>query len=96
MTFLVCFILAHYLSNFFLDGTQCNNQGKQLLLLQEAKEDAEMDAEIALEMAMERQRKLSTTSHNSSAAGTYVGPCPNSPGEVGRRTLSGGRSIPTL
>ncbi|KAI4822072.1 hypothetical protein KUCAC02_007636, partial [Chaenocephalus aceratus] len=47
----------------------------------EAKEDAEMDAEIALEMAMERQRKLSTTSHNSSAAGTYVGPCPNSPGE---------------
>ncbi|KAK5856529.1 hypothetical protein PBY51_008118 [Eleginops maclovinus] len=47
----------------------------------EAKEDAEMDAEIALEMAMERQRKLSTTSHNSSVAGTYVGPCPNSPGE---------------
>ncbi|XP_029292902.1 voltage-dependent T-type calcium channel subunit alpha-1H [Cottoperca gobio] len=47
----------------------------------EAKEDAEMDAEIALEMAMERQRKLSTTSNNSSAGGTYVGPCPNSPGE---------------
>ncbi|XP_030262697.1 voltage-dependent T-type calcium channel subunit alpha-1H isoform X2 [Sparus aurata] len=47
----------------------------------EAKEDAEMDAEIALEMAMERQRKLSTTSHNSSVGGTYVGPCPNSPGQ---------------
>ncbi|XP_049416957.1 voltage-dependent T-type calcium channel subunit alpha-1H isoform X2 [Epinephelus fuscoguttatus] len=47
----------------------------------EAKEDAEMDAEIALEMAMERQRKTSTTSSNSSAGGTYVGPCPNSPGE---------------
>ncbi|XP_038552388.1 voltage-dependent T-type calcium channel subunit alpha-1I [Micropterus salmoides] len=45
----------------------------------EAKEDAEMDAEIALEMAMERQRKLSTSSHNSSVAGTYVGPCPHSP-----------------
>lgn len=43
-----------------------------------------MDAEIALEMAMERQRKLSTTSHNSSVGGTYVGPCPNSPGQVGR------------
>uniref|UniRef100_A0AAQ5ZD01 Voltage-dependent T-type calcium channel subunit alpha-1H n=1 Tax=Amphiprion ocellaris TaxID=80972 RepID=A0AAQ5ZD01_AMPOC len=50
----------------------------------EAKEDAEMDAEIALEMAMERERRLSTTSNNSSVAGTYVGPCPNSPGEVGR------------
>ncbi|KAM6966658.1 voltage-dependent T-type calcium channel subunit alpha-1H isoform 2-T2 [Tautogolabrus adspersus] len=47
----------------------------------EAKEDAEMDAEIALEMAMERERKLSTTSNNSSAEGTYIGPCPNSPGE---------------
>ncbi|XP_041673363.1 voltage-dependent T-type calcium channel subunit alpha-1I [Cheilinus undulatus] len=47
----------------------------------EAKEDAEMDAEIALEMAMEGQRRLSTTSNNSSAEGTYVGPCPNSPGE---------------
>lgn len=56
----------------------------QYLLLQEAKEDAEMDAEIALEMAMERQRKTSTTSSNSSAGGTYVGPCPNSPGEVGK------------
>uniref|UniRef100_A0A665W2G1 Voltage-dependent T-type calcium channel subunit alpha-1H n=1 Tax=Echeneis naucrates TaxID=173247 RepID=A0A665W2G1_ECHNA len=32
----------------------------------EAKEDAEMDAEIALEMALERERKLSTTSNNSS------------------------------
>uniref|UniRef100_A0AAQ5XIM3 Voltage-dependent T-type calcium channel subunit alpha-1H n=1 Tax=Amphiprion ocellaris TaxID=80972 RepID=A0AAQ5XIM3_AMPOC len=32
----------------------------------EAKEDAEMDAEIALEMAMERERRLSTTSNNSS------------------------------
>ncbi|XP_056258532.1 voltage-dependent T-type calcium channel subunit alpha-1I isoform X1 [Seriola aureovittata] len=47
----------------------------------EAKEDAEMDAEIALEMALERQRKLSTTSNNSSAGGTYVGPCPHSPGQ---------------
>uniref|UniRef100_A0A7N5ZRR7 Voltage-dependent T-type calcium channel subunit alpha-1H n=1 Tax=Anabas testudineus TaxID=64144 RepID=A0A7N5ZRR7_ANATE len=37
----------------------------------EAKEEAEMDAEIALEMAMEKQRKLSTTSNNSSVAGTY-------------------------
>ncbi|XP_055366914.1 voltage-dependent T-type calcium channel subunit alpha-1H isoform X2 [Betta splendens] len=46
----------------------------------EAKEEAEMDAEIALEMEMERQRRLSTTS-NSSAGGTYVGPCPNSPGQ---------------
>uniref|UniRef100_A0A665W2N1 Calcium channel, voltage-dependent, T type, alpha 1H subunit a n=1 Tax=Echeneis naucrates TaxID=173247 RepID=A0A665W2N1_ECHNA len=48
----------------------------------EAKEDAEMDAEIALEMALERERKLSTTSNNSSVGGTYVGPCPHSPGEV--------------
>uniref|UniRef100_A0A8C5GAV5 Voltage-dependent T-type calcium channel subunit alpha-1H-like n=1 Tax=Gouania willdenowi TaxID=441366 RepID=A0A8C5GAV5_GOUWI len=48
----------------------------------EAKEDAEMDAEIALEMAMERQHRLSTTSSSSSADGTYVGPCPNSPGQV--------------
>ncbi|XP_028310132.1 voltage-dependent T-type calcium channel subunit alpha-1H isoform X2 [Gouania willdenowi] len=47
----------------------------------EAKEDAEMDAEIALEMAMERQHRLSTTSSSSSADGTYVGPCPNSPGQ---------------
>ncbi|XP_028266993.1 voltage-dependent T-type calcium channel subunit alpha-1H [Parambassis ranga] len=47
----------------------------------EAKEDAEMDAEIALEMAMESQRRLSTTSNNSSGGGTYVGPCPNSPGQ---------------
>lgn len=54
------------------------------LLLQEAKEDAEMDAEIALEMAMEGQRKLSTTSSNSSVGGAYVGPCPHSPGQVGR------------
>uniref|UniRef100_A0A8C4ISY7 Calcium channel, voltage-dependent, T type, alpha 1H subunit a n=1 Tax=Dicentrarchus labrax TaxID=13489 RepID=A0A8C4ISY7_DICLA len=53
----------------------------------EAKEDAEMDAEIALEMAMERQRKLSTTSNNSSVGGTYVGPCPHSPGQVGRTLL---------
>nr|XP_046271546.1 voltage-dependent T-type calcium channel subunit alpha-1H isoform X2 [Scatophagus argus] len=47
----------------------------------EAKEDAEMDAEIALEMAMERDRRLSTTSNNSSVGGTYVGPCPHSPGQ---------------
>ena len=52
------------------------------LFLQEAKEDAEMDAEIALEMAMERQRRLSTTSNNSSGGGTYIGPCPHSPGQV--------------
>ncbi|XP_075937609.1 voltage-dependent T-type calcium channel subunit alpha-1H [Anarhichas minor] len=47
----------------------------------EAKEDAEMDAEIALEMAMERERKLSITPNNSSVEGTYVGPCPHSPGQ---------------
>ncbi|XP_017283632.1 voltage-dependent T-type calcium channel subunit alpha-1I isoform X2 [Kryptolebias marmoratus] len=47
----------------------------------EAKEDAEMDAEIALEMEEERQRRQSTASNNSSAGGTYIGPCPNSPGE---------------
>ncbi|XP_077395482.1 voltage-dependent T-type calcium channel subunit alpha-1H isoform X1 [Festucalex cinctus] len=47
----------------------------------EAKEDAEMDAEIAMEMAMEQQRRLSTTSSNSSGAGTFVGPCPQSPGQ---------------
>ncbi|XP_075310983.1 voltage-dependent T-type calcium channel subunit alpha-1H [Odontesthes bonariensis] len=47
----------------------------------EAKEDAEMDAEIALEMAMERQRKQSNTSDSSSVGGTYVGPCPHSPGQ---------------
>ncbi|XP_075999196.1 voltage-dependent T-type calcium channel subunit alpha-1H-like [Genypterus blacodes] len=45
----------------------------------EAKEDAEMDAEIALEM--ERHRRRSTTSNNSSLGGTYVGPCPHSPGQ---------------
>uniref|UniRef100_A0A7N8XAE6 Voltage-dependent T-type calcium channel subunit alpha-1H n=1 Tax=Mastacembelus armatus TaxID=205130 RepID=A0A7N8XAE6_9TELE len=49
----------------------------------EAKEDAEIDAEITLEMAMERERRLSTTS-NYSVGGTYVGPCPHSPGQVGR------------
>lgn len=55
----------------------------QHLLSQEAKEDAEMDAEIAMEMALERQRKLSTTSNNSSAGGmSFVGPCPHSPGQV--------------
>ncbi|KAM3598194.1 uncharacterized protein V6R79_014892 [Siganus canaliculatus] len=54
----------------------------------EAKEDAEMDAEIALEMAMERQRRLSTTSNNSSVGGTYVGPCPNSPGQDEERQYS--------
>ncbi|XP_051905102.1 voltage-dependent T-type calcium channel subunit alpha-1H isoform X1 [Hippocampus zosterae] len=47
----------------------------------EAKEDAEMDAEIAMEMAMEQQRRLSATSSNSSGAGTFVGPCPQSPGQ---------------
>lgn len=52
------------------------------MCLQEAKEDAEMDAEIALEMAMEQERKLSTTSNSSSVDGAYVGPCPQSPGEV--------------
>ncbi|XP_026180719.1 voltage-dependent T-type calcium channel subunit alpha-1I [Mastacembelus armatus] len=46
----------------------------------EAKEDAEIDAEITLEMAMERERRLSTTS-NYSVGGTYVGPCPHSPGQ---------------
>ncbi|XP_061701747.1 voltage-dependent T-type calcium channel subunit alpha-1H isoform X2 [Syngnathoides biaculeatus] len=47
----------------------------------EAKEDAEMDAEIAMEMAMEQQRRFSRTSSNSSEAGTFVGPCPQSPGQ---------------
>ncbi|XP_034046818.1 voltage-dependent T-type calcium channel subunit alpha-1I isoform X2 [Thalassophryne amazonica] len=47
----------------------------------EAKEDAEMDAEIAMEMAMERNSRLSSTSSNSSMRGTYVGPCPHSPGQ---------------
>ena len=41
-----------------------------------------MDAEIALEMEMERQRRLSTGSTHSSVGGTYVGPRPNSPGQV--------------
>lgn len=62
---------------------KCSHQGKIRVPLQEAKEDAEMDAEIALEMALERQRRVSTTSNNSSAGGTYVGPCPHSPGQVG-------------
>ncbi|XP_029692322.1 voltage-dependent T-type calcium channel subunit alpha-1H isoform X3 [Takifugu rubripes] len=48
----------------------------------EAKEDAEMDAEIALEMAMEQQqRRSSMASSHSSVEGTYVGPCPHSPGQ---------------
>ncbi|KAM7372224.1 hypothetical protein PAMP_009407 [Pampus punctatissimus] len=47
----------------------------------EAKEGAEMDAEIAMEIALERQRRLSSTSNNSSVGGTYVGPCPHSPGQ---------------
>ena len=54
---------------------------------QEAKEDAEMDAEIALEMEMERQRRLSTGSNHSSVGGTYVGPRPNSPGQVSGVTV---------
>lgn len=58
----------------------------QRLLLQEAKEDAEMDAEIALEMAMEQQSRSNLTSSHSSVEGTYVGPCPHSPGEVGQST----------
>lgn len=58
-----------------------------LFLLQEAKEEAEMDAEIALEMSMEQQRRLSTTSSHSSVEGTYVGPCPHSPGQVGQNTV---------
>lgn len=61
---------------------------KWCLLLQEAKEDAEMDAEIALEMAMEQQqRRSSMASSHSSVEGTYVGPCPHSPGQVGRNTI---------
>lgn len=55
--------------------------------MQEAKEDAEMDAEIALEMAMEQQRRSSTASSRSSVEGTYVGPCPHSPGQVGQNAL---------
>lgn len=62
---------------------------KLRLFLQEAKEDAEMDAEIALEMAMEQQqRRLSMASSHSSAEGTYVGPCPHSPGQVGQNTTT--------
>uniref|UniRef100_A0A674NH58 Calcium channel, voltage-dependent, T type, alpha 1H subunit a n=1 Tax=Takifugu rubripes TaxID=31033 RepID=A0A674NH58_TAKRU len=54
----------------------------------EAKEDAEMDAEIALEMAMEQQqRRSSMASSHSSVEGTYVGPCPHSPGQVGQNTI---------
>ncbi|XP_032392567.1 voltage-dependent T-type calcium channel subunit alpha-1H isoform X1 [Etheostoma spectabile] len=59
----------------------------------EAKEDAEMDAEIALEMAMENQRKLSTTSDNSSVGGTYVGPCPHSPGQVEEEVQCGDQDL---
>uniref|UniRef100_A0A669CEA5 Voltage-dependent T-type calcium channel subunit alpha n=1 Tax=Oreochromis niloticus TaxID=8128 RepID=A0A669CEA5_ORENI len=54
----------------------------------DAKEDAEMDAEIALEMDRERERRLSTNSNNSSVGGTYVGPCSNSPEEVGRQNCA--------
>lgn len=50
----------------------------------EAKEDAEMDAEI--EMEMEMARRLSNASEASSLGpegrATYVGPRPDSPGEV--------------
>lgn len=46
-----------------------------------------MDAEIALEMSMEQQRRSSTTSSRSSVEGTYVGPCPHSPGQVGQNTV---------
>lgn len=61
---------------------------KLRLFLQEAKEDAEMDAEIALEMAMEQQqRRASMASSHSSVEGTYVGPCPHSPGQVGQNTI---------
>lgn len=67
---------------FFFTFQRRNNKAYRALL-QEAKEDAEIDAEIALEMAMERQRRLSTASNNSSGEGTYVGPCPHSPGQVG-------------
>lgn len=59
-----------------------HHKAKVHVLSQEAKEDAEMDAEIAMEMALERQRRLSTASNNSSVGGTYVGPCPHSPGQV--------------
>lgn len=64
---------------FFNSGKDTKAQHARL---QEAKEDAEIDAEIALEMAMESQRRLSTASNNSSGEGTYVGPCPHSPGQV--------------
>lgn len=58
------------------------------MYLQDAKEDAEIDAEIALEMDRERDRRLSTNSNNSSVGGTYVGPCSNSPEEVGRQNCA--------
>lgn len=67
---------------FFCFAFQSRNNKAQRALSQEAKEDAEIDAEIALEMAMENQRRLSTASNNSSGEGTYVGPCPHSPGQV--------------
>lgn len=70
------FCLFFYFPEAKLNKARC-------ALLQEAKEDAEIDAEIALEMAMESQRRLSTASNNSSGEGTYVGPCPHSPGQVG-------------
>lgn len=73
----VCFFLG-----FFCFPEAKLNKARRALL-QEAKEDAEIDAEIALEMAMESQRRLSTASNNSSGEGTYVGPCPHSPGQVG-------------
>lgn len=57
----------------------------------EAKEDAEMDAEI--EMEMEMARRLSIASEGSSLGpegrATYVGPRPDSPGEVNQPTSPG-------
>lgn len=72
------------MNTFFGGQKHFNVLFKLLLLFQEAKEDAEMDAEIALEMAMEQQRRSSITSSRSSVEGTYVGPCPHSPGQVGQ------------
>lgn len=54
----------------------------------EAKEDAEMDAEI--EMEMEMARRLSNVSEGSSLGpegrAMYVGPRPDSPGQVNERS----------
>ncbi|KAK1805167.1 hypothetical protein P4O66_019527, partial [Electrophorus voltai] len=48
----------------------------------EAKEDAEMDAEIEMEMEMARRLSEASTGSSIGPEGTYVGPRPESPGQV--------------